>query len=63
MERQTLDKLTRRARASLRRSTCAALKATTDRARMRHERRTREARKALSRLDYDANRWGEPADA
>lgn len=59
MQRQTLDKLTQRARKSLKRATRAALDATTERAMKRHERRACEARKAMRRLTYDAFHYGE----
>lgn len=61
MTPQTLDKIARRARKALRHATTQALDATTEKARDRHERRARTARKTLASLGYDARRIGSEA--
>lgn len=61
MTPQTLDKIARRARQSLRRATRQALDATTEKARKRHERRASTASKTLADLGFDARRIGAEA--
>lgn len=62
MERQSLDKLARRARKALRHATRQALDCTTEKALKRHERRQSCALATLARLEFDTRRHGLAAD-
>lgn len=58
MQRQTLDKIARRARKAMAHATRQALEATTEKARKRHQRRACNARSTLASLGYDSRRYG-----
>ncbi len=58
MQRQTLDKIARRARKALRHATRQALDSTTEKSLKRHNRRKARALSVLASLDYDTRRHG-----